>query len=387
MLSQLLPWYDDLPYPGALAPILEIWFRDPELGRDLAQALWIADGLNRLEDDAIYGLGSVYDHDPALARRLLAYASKEPAQSRNTMFLGSLNAMLLNGHRDKFESLIAQPWFMDGLSAEERAFITAVEKVTGLDALYEGLLASHSTQSKTISLPLAGETTLWVFSNEPPLTDERLLEAVERSVRGVERLMGAPFPLTDLIVLSLKLDDCSIGCGGVNFVDSMVLTIERGQFVSKSTVSHEVAHFYLTAETGPFWLYEGGATFVAEYIRAQDERDGELWLDEHALQYCREREVPNLHALNDPNHPHPVGQQTCGYSLGSYFLATLFNTIGEAAFSAAMRELYERYLDYEYYATDEEVYRIFLEHTPPDREAAFLDVYRRLHGGPFVDGS
>ena len=61
--------------------------------------------------------------------------------------------------------------------------------------------------------------------------------------------------------------------------------------------------------------------------------------------------------------------------------------MGEAAFSSAMRNLYERYLDYRYYPTDEEVYRVFLKHTPPDREAAFLDVYRRLHGGPFIDES
>ena len=51
-----------------------------------------------------------------------------------------------------------------------------------------------------------------------------------------------------------------------------------------------------------------------------------------------------------------------------------------------MRELYERYLDYQYYPTEEQVYRIFLKHAPPDREAAFLDVYRRLHGGPFLGG-
>ena len=50
-----------------------------------------------------------------------------------------------------------------------------------------------------------------------------------------------------------------------------------------------------------------------------------------------------------------------------------------------MRELYELNLDYQYYTTDERVYRIFFKHIPPDREAAFLDVYRRLHGGPFLD--
>ena len=61
--------------------------------------------------------------------------------------------------------------------------------------------------------------------------------------------------------------------------------------------------------------------------------------------------------------------------------------MGEAAFSSAMRELYEQHLDYRYYPTDEEVYRVFLKHTPQDREDALLDVYRRLHGGPFIDGN
>ena len=68
-----------------------------------------------------------------------------------------------------------------------------------------------------------------------------------------------------------------------------------------------------------------------------------------------------------------------------YFLTSLLNILGEAAFSSAMREPHELYLGYQYYTTDEQVYRIFLKHTAPDRQAALLDVYRRLHGGPFLD--
>lgn len=386
-LSQLLPWYSDPPHPFAVVPIVEVWTRDPEFGRGLAQSLWITDGINRLEDDAIYGLGLLYDYDPSLARRLLAYASEEPVQSRNTMFLGSLNEMIRD-HRDKFDQLIAQPWFTDGLNAEDRAYITAVRNVTGVDELYESLLTSpRIAQSKTISLPLAGEVNLWVFHDDPPSPDENLLATTERGVRAVEESMGAAFPLTDLIVLSLRLDDCAVApCGAANFVDSMILVLEKGQPMDESTVYHEIAHFYLTAEVGPFWLYEGGATFFEQRIIARDEPDGEVWLDEHGLQYCREQEVPNLHALNNPNHPNPEEQRTCGYVLGLYFLTNLFNTMGEAAFLSAMRELYELYLDYQYYATDEQVFRVFLKHTPPDREAAFVDVYGRLHGGPFLDG-
>ena len=105
------------------------------------------------------------------------------------------------------------------------------------------------------------------------------------------------------------------------------------------------------------------------------------------LPYCRDNGVPNIHALSDPDHPNPVAQSTCSYGMGHHFLSTLFNTIGEAAFSSAMRELYESYLDYQPPSTEEQVYRVFLKHTPPNSEAAFLDVYRRYHGGPFIDGN
>ncbi len=123
---------------------------------------------------------------------------------------------------------------------------------------------------------------------------------------------------------------------------------------------------------------------VAAYVKA----DGQaLAADKGTLSYCQDNGVPNLHAISEPNHPNPVAQSTCGYLLGEHFLIALFNVIGEAAFSSAMRELYELYLDYQPYATDEQVYRIFLKHTPPDHEAAFLDVFRRLHGGPFLGGN
>ena len=217
-LSQLLPWYDTPSFPGAVIPIVEVWRRDPAFGRDLAQANWIADGIKRLEGDPIYGLGLLYDYDPALARRMLAYSAEEPARDRNTMFLGALWSLLFF-ESDKFELLIAQPWFTDGLDAEERAFIVVVGKIT-VDWLYADLLTSpRITRSKVVTLPLAGEVTIWTFFNKPPSGD--LPAAVERGVRGAEALMGAPFPSTDVIILSLTLDDCADLCGGANFVDSL----------------------------------------------------------------------------------------------------------------------------------------------------------------------
>ena len=366
--------------PGAVIPIVEVWLRDAAFGRDLAQANWVADGIKRLEGDPIYGLGLLYDYDPALARRMLAYSAEEPARDRNTMFLGALWSLMTHDP-DKFELLIAQPWFTDGLDGEERAFIVAIDKITGVDWLYADLLTSpRVTRSKVVMLPLAGEVTIWTFFNKLPSGD--LPATVERGVRGAEALMGAPFPSTDVIILSLTLDDCADLCGGANFVDSFVLVAEAGLPFGDSTLYHEIAHFYLTAEFGPFWLYEGGASFTASYTAALP--DAELAPDPLDLQYCQENGVPDLYTLYDHDHPDPVSQETCGYILGEYFLTVLYKIMGEPAFSAALSELHALYLAYDYYPSEERVYQAFLRQVPPERTAAFNDAYRLYHGGPFV---
>ena len=53
--------------------------------------------------------------------------------------------------------------------------------------------------------------------------------------------------------------------------------------------------------------------------------------------------------------------------------------------SSALRELYLRSEHDDLSQTEEDIYRAFLKHTPPGLEDEFRDLYRRLHGGPFLD--
>ena len=92
--------------------------------------------------------------------------------------------------------------------------------------------------------------------------------------------------------------------------------------------------------------------------------------------------VPNIHVLSDPSHPNPVRQHTCVCSLGEDSFASLFNAVGEAALSSAFGEFYGLYLRFQPRATEKHILHVFRKHVPPELEAAFLDVYRRLHGGP-----
>ena len=124
----------------------------------------------------------------------------------------------------------------------------------------------------------------------------------------------------------------------MNWGDSLVFL--RGEGLEPSDydeiLNHEIAHFWLSGDIGPFWLYEGGANMVAEYVRTGAKA---LVGNKGARSYCRDNGVPDIHALGEADHPHPVAQSTCGYGLGHHFPATLFNTIGESAFSSAMGEL------------------------------------------------
>ena len=98
-----------------------------------------------------------------------------------------------------------------------------------------------------------------------------------------------------------------------------------------------------------------------------------------------ERGIENIHGLSAPstiNHSLWFGFL---YDLGQHFLISLHLTLGEEATSPALRELYLRSEHYGDRSTEEQIYRTFLKHTPSGLEEEFRDLYRRLHGGPFID--
>ena len=273
---------------------------------------------------------------------------------------------------------------------EERAFVIVLAKIVGDDALYADLLEERFTESASIDLPLSGAVGLWAFGHDAVEGD--VLAAMEASARAAERVMASPFPVTDIILLQVDDEKYGYGFAGANFRDSMALSIgsDWEDFSHADLLYHEVAHYHLAFEIGPHWLFEGGANFVTAYRQVwggSEDWEGEAPLfegNEYAGRvWCVNNGVATIAALAEPSE----FQESCGYHLGQYFLTHLYDVMGVAAFSSAMRELYERYLDCQYHPAEEQVYRIFLKHATPDREAAFLDAYRRLHGGPFLDGN
>ncbi len=400
-----IDWSDDLTTDesAALNYLIDLAEEHPELAVQAAGAPWVADGIAGLESIAISRLRGLADWSPEFASRMLGYISEEPVLDRDLYLIRSLGS--LSSDSEQFERLIGQPWFTDGLDPEERAFITALNGASGFDLLFDDMLDSHFIRSAAITLPLAGEVTLWAVHHDPFPPGDEALAAMEEAVRGAERLMGVPFPTTDVILLTHSLD---LGFPGLFSDDHIRIQRNIEGLTSPGIVFHEVGHYYF--HDAPGWFVEGGAEFIRVYLTigliewylAQNDPrlpppfnlsgyetlEWELNHSAEILQIgCMASGWENIHTLSIRPEP------SCNYSFGRYLLVSLLDLLGEAALSSALRELYlEHDLNpgsAEVFPTtlvEEEIYQVFLKHTPPGLEEDFRDLYRRIHGGPFIDG-
>ncbi len=386
----------------------------PELAAATARAHWVAGDAPEYEPWVVAALHELADYDRALARQLLEYISEEPFRNRNLYMLDALRRMNSDtARKPDLERLVAQPWSVDGWNAEERARINLIS--------YEGTLVDEVfSRSSTITSPLSGEIALWVFQAEPFPSGDDTLEMLEEVVRGAERLMGVPFPTTDVI---LRISDPAIQPRAYFDEDHIVVPRVDGH-VRVDAVFHETGHYYF--HTRPRWLGEGGAELVEWYVRDQltqgyledlaqlppgaplpngrfdflvpyDDPD-----DFHTLQRMMRRAREILHApdsclalgVRDIQSLSTAGaaQVRCTYSYGTLLLGSMYFLFGEEAFRAALQEVYLRSQELLKPAeggpstfTAEELFDIFRGHVPSGLEQEFCETYKRIHGGPSIE--
>ena len=284
------------------------------------------------------------------------------------------------------DDLNESPWYVDGLNEAEEMLLTTLSGVRASHRLlYEALLESYDLRTRTIQLPLAGEIRLWAFD---PLTfreGENPLRAVEDVVRVTEAFMQEPFPASDIVVITSY--DRRYG-GGAWHAGNYIFIARLGQIhLNVKTVYHEVGHYYFGSAIGPGWLVEGGATYVEAIVQVDRRVETLEERRRHVLRYmereCRAYGLRNIEQLNAIQDRNKTYGGICNYHMGEHFLVVLSLTIGVEPVSAALRDVYVQGRTTGKPATEEEIYRAFLRHTPPELESAFQEQYRRLHGGSF----
>ena len=240
--------------------------------------------------------------------------------------------------------------------------------------------------SATIALPHSGNVDLWAVQYGPFPSGQGILAQMEEAVRGSEQFWELPFPIDDVILSLEDTEECHLKgrpeCRGKHIGRLMFfITYEGKGLVWDLSIMKWPTTISMQ---GPAWFTEGGAEIVRVYI----ENDGDV-PEIQPSEYCAEQGLDNLQALNDIGG----GQlwDSCRYAMGLHFLAALRDTMGEEAWLSALRAFY---LEFGYEGLhvstadspeDEEVYQVVMEHTPPELVDEVKEVFRRLHGGPFVD--
>ena len=349
-----------------------------DFATELATAPWVVDGLTLVESE--YGIvqlellagGSFIPiGSPELARRVMGLIPYPPKEVDFFLVYSMRDIALYNP--EGLERLFRKPWFLDGLDEKERIYLIAAGG-TRLDA--DQLFKTYTIASSTIDLPLAGVVDLWVVHRQSDRIGRVALANLERAVQDNEQFWGIPFPVDSVILTTLT------GPFSKNIHLRHVIQI-RPDSVSPIVIHHEIAHYYF--RTGPTWLDEGGATYIEEFFVATR---GSV-RREAVPNTCRQGGVKNLQDLVELDSG-PVWNR-CRYPMGLNFLVTLRKTMGNEAWLSALRTIYLEF-GYERLFSisvpdieDEVVYRAFMEHTPQNLKNEVRDVFRRLHGGPFID--
>ena len=379
---------------GAFRAMLEVP-GDGTLGvvEKLVDYPWVADGITRGEASLIGDLAGIAGQDSQLALVAAEYYNVRG---------GYLVVRAINSLRQALripevsERAKAQSWLADGLDDEEAALLVTLQPTGGeATTLFTNFLEAHYTQFRSVSLSLVGDVNIWVFQDVPFPRGEDLISNIQDSARIMEEFLGVPFPTTDIILLiPHQRHQAEPGHLGTH------MRLNRGHADMVYNIPHETAHYYFYV--GPQWFYEGAAQFIEAYVNhvmgAKDlaDRRKEVsrmfeaeclrseWKIENIAQHTSLVETLPPSALT-----HYLGELSwpggCShYLIGENFLLQAFNTLGREALSSALRDLYmlrESGWGYD----EEKIYQTFLKNVPPGLEEEFHNLYRKLHGGVFID--
>ncbi len=363
-----------------------------EHATELLTEPWITDGISRAEMSTYFILTTT--PEGSLARAILQWA--QPREDDLSAFLVDVVGTTLppNYAIDN----IPPDWAADGITDDEAVLIFFLTWFSTNEPLVDSLIHEHDIRTRQITLPLAGDVTLWVVRNAFSLYGEELLNTLEAAVRLEEEFLGAPFPRTDVLLLVLEPDagvygQCNCHYGPYFVLDENEWTHHR--------VPHEVAHYYLGGHNfTQGWLVEGGAQFIRDHVYENTvgpsmlERRTEMETEDA---FCLGTGYGSIRHYNYIAARPGYDRETCIYPIGEYFLLSVYEDIGQETAVGALRELYVQTTTqgdhlrggstYDSRSlTEQDIYETFLSHTPPDKRDEFNRLYERLHGGfPGID--
>ena len=360
---------------------------DDSLYEKITQVPWFSDGLSESEAEALYRLGYIAQIDSSIFEQMLDLPwvtdgltyEEEQALYPVHEIIWRIRERHFSGASVSRE-LINEEWLRDGLNDKELALIVVLKSFVGQEDILSALVDDNSILAETVSLPLAGETKLFVVSRSSVTDGDQILWAASIGLKAIEEFMGEPWPQQN-VVFVLEPEWAS-SAYGTHAGDHIVLKHTRGFLIS-----HELAHYYLTNISA--WIDEGGAHFLATYTggvhegsieqvhKGASERLGE------SVARCAEWGASNVQEWIDvvsggPQRP-DSSVSGCHYALGEAFLLGMYQALGHDVVAASLRQLYN--LRREQVLGERDIYQAFYDNTPAEKRNEFVNLYTQLHGG------
>ena len=289
---------------------------------------------------------------------------------------------LINIHHfddgDQYLSFATAPWYADGLSPAEVALIVTLPSIARwYPHLIQPLVDDFHSQSTTVTLPLAGEVTIWALQNTPFSPSDPLFQEIATTARMAESFLQLPFPTDHIILLVTDPSEPGFETHGWFYSSHMVLPRRDG---SVPSVAHETVHYYF--DTGPSWLFEGAANFMEYHVVAKEDPVARRATVEAEVGRCLERIENIRHYVWRQRESNPLPGD-CPYLLGEYFLLQVQDVLGSEALASALRAMFSEGKESLSPADTREefIYRTLAEHVPDGKEGAFRAIYQEIHGG------
>ena len=399
----------------AIGALAEIFYWDFELVQDVMGFSWVRDGITLAELQSLVHVRDFTIRDREFAWHVVRSPFMEaPFLQRDEYALNALQLWSLDGpppgvvtegsgvevrpdvhvdfHEGEDSYLLAeiarQSWFQDGLDDDEAALLHAINDSSDYPENTKALIEEHYVESSSVELPNSGVVGIAVVRHTPFPPGDSTLPTLEFGLRVMDDFMGAPLPVNDVIVLVQEPKFRTIertgkhrrfcyGGGNVDpcYMTAIVLLLNRESGPPQDTILHELGHYYLN--DGPNWLVEGMAQFLEAYAIF---RYGARDLEERLSTL----ETSSGCAENIWEHVNPYREGICDYTLGERFMLGMYEALGPAAMSAALRELYVQSLIFEH-PNHDSIFHAFNSNVPSGREEEFKSAWRRFHGSPVID--
>ena len=313
----------------------------PGFYSELEAKSWVSDGLDAVEKrglDALLRVAVMEPDTAGAAQRIAGMPFLESFDELDYLTLWGLVAASVRGSASadvsRIYAILDHVRFLRGVSDSDRLLVMGVTTMSD-----HGKVRARLTKGYPVADSLDGSGYTVTVVRAAASEHSYVLGHLADSVEAVQREMGIPFPVRNVV---LYMDDDMVleDAAGVNYGYAISAHTRYEQAEAtwharqlKSTIVHEVAHYYWR-DARP-WINEGLASAFEVMVGNEFDLGEDVTVNKK--EGC---DLPNLRSVVGEDRRH-----YCNYYLGQRLFLALRDELGPAAFGDALRVLYGRIQD------------------------------------------